>query len=494
MSPTNRHANGSRGISIDKTQIIPCNVSHRRIFPKRRQFLYSYLSVGIAVRSPDSGWLLSVDVAPRWKRGFLHVTAEDHLHPDGCGNTLSKKLDNYLIQEGLNPDRYPYVYLLTSARFLNYKFSPASFWYLYTEDRKLEYVIAEVNNTFDERRMYLFQAQKSGSVFRQTCQKDFHVSPFNSRKGTYELRTTNPSRDERISVHVTLHSSKGHPKLVTRWWQVAPAIEPCQQSILRSMWFLACWGWTVPITFPRIVFQAILLAQVDRLGIWYRPEPRESAIPRQATSSEKMLASILDCYLESIVRRGPEQASVSISHHPLTQQRSIVFDMIAPGLPASVELRVHTPQFYRQMITYPSLSEYLCSTLLNPSEENRTAWCDNANHLITVVTDLEFSWSTDRSSRPNGGYFGPLYYIWAAYGRSSVRRLNGVYPDRGTPRARKCSLPDPKGGCGSDSTQGRCFLDNYVYQSCPWSDQLFYVFSVLHLRWRTKLLGIVGGE
>lgn len=279
------HLAGQRhGISIHKSQILRCYISHHRLFPKHHDFIYSYFMVGIPVRSLSSNWLLSADgrgTSTRWRKGWLHVSAEDHLYRGSSGKTLSQKLNIYLSQEvshstmslllsgsvrspddtsqtkGLNPTAFPHVYLLTSARFFDYKFSPASFWFLYSIDRKLEYVIAEVNNTFNERRMYLFPAPGGSGVFKQTCLKDFHVSPFSSRKGSYSILTTSPADGDNINIAVTLRSSKGHPKLVTRLWSVASAIDPDTSSVFGSIWLLLCWGYTVFLTCMLIQFQGI---------------------------------------------------------------------------------------------------------------------------------------------------------------------------------------------------------------------------------------------
>jgi DUF1365 family protein len=143
---------------------------------------------------------------------------------------------------------FPIIYLLTSPRFFGYMFSPVSFWYLYTEDHELKHVIAEVNNTFGERRMYLFSETGSSERFSSTLSKDFHVSPFNSRKGSYILTTTDPAKIRNISLNVTLLSSKGHSKLVARWWSVEKSINPESHSTYRSLLFLFIWGWTVLVT------------------------------------------------------------------------------------------------------------------------------------------------------------------------------------------------------------------------------------------------------
>lgn len=157
-------------------------------------------------------------------------------------------LTNAVVRQGLDPIKFPHVYLLTIPRFLNYRFSPASFWYLYTADFTLSYLIAEVNNTFKERQVYLFPLPESrDGRFRQRTAKDFHVSPFNSRKGSYQISTSCPNIAAKVSVKVTLFSSKGHPKLVARWWSDVSPIDPSESSVLHLLWCLIRWGYTVLI-------------------------------------------------------------------------------------------------------------------------------------------------------------------------------------------------------------------------------------------------------
>ena len=87
------------GISIHKPQIIRCKISHHRLFPKRHNFTYSYLMVGVPVRSPSSNWLLSFDDSSQCRRGWLHVSTKDHLNRGLEGKTLSENLDAYLCQQ-----------------------------------------------------------------------------------------------------------------------------------------------------------------------------------------------------------------------------------------------------------------------------------------------------------------------------------------------------------------------------------------------------------
>jgi DUF1365 family protein len=147
-----------------------------------------------------------------------------------------------MVAQNLKLVDYPYVYLVTAPRVLGYKFSPASFWFLYTADGGLGTMIAEVNNRFDERRMYVrFQGSGTADVkanlpmtvpktdgFQSFWPKDFHVSPFSSRKGFYHLSARSPlvrmpARDSndipahpRLDIRPVLYSSKGHKKIVAR--------------------------------------------------------------------------------------------------------------------------------------------------------------------------------------------------------------------------------------------------------------------------------------
>ncbi|OTA88158.1 hypothetical protein M434DRAFT_34951 [Hypoxylon sp. CO27-5] len=486
-------------ICILKTQVIKCEISHYRLFPKKHRFNYSYLSIGIPVRSPSSNWFLSVDIIPWWKRGWLHVSAEDHLYRGRDGKTLSENIDAYLKTQGLDPIRFPYIYLLTSARFLNYVFKPASFWYLYEPDFRLSYVIAEVNNTFGERRMYLFPASRSPGVFRQSSTKDFHVSPFNSRKGSYTVSTSNPADGDGIQVTTTLLSSKGHPKLVARWWSIAPALDPSSLSTFQSFLFLLCWGWTVLVTYIRIVSQAIWLAQVAKLKIWYRPEPRESAVPRRPAAGEVFIATILIRYLQYLFDLAPSKYELftscpktSITGQPCACEYGPLELRIVESNLTVIVLRIHTPQFYRQLITYAKLSEFLSYTLLHPHEENHTARSDDAHSLIAVIQDLE---STANRQTISAHRHTVVYRVIKAiysYLRC-VQPLRGSYPNPGSPAMRLGTVPQEHSNTVL-ATGEPCFLDNFVFNKCNLMLQMRYILVTLGLQGRTWVMGIIGGE
>lgn len=222
-----------------------------------------------------------------------------------------------ICYQGESIDPYPNAYLVTAPRFLGYSFNPVSFWYLYSKEMQLKAMILEVNNTFDERRMYLLKGnnetlEASSTVvealqveekisrspvsngtgkFTDAWMKDFHVSPFNSRKGSYALSAYDPfspqSQTRPINNTITLSSSKGHPKLVARVFSTEPVIDPASMSIRSKIRFLASWWWVGFVTSPRIVREAGKLFFRRKLHVWYRPEVLKDSIGRKETESER---------------------------------------------------------------------------------------------------------------------------------------------------------------------------------------------------------------
>ena len=179
-------------------------------------------------------------------------------------------------------------------------------------------MILEVNNTFDERRMYFLkgfsqttfepahqddvpvqthEAQPGGVTsdaqrdtrFADCWSKDFHVSPFNSRKGSYTLSAHDPLSDRKIDNTITLSSSKGHPKLVARIFSTGDSINPSDMGNLDVLKFVAVWWWVGFVTFPRIVREAAKLFFRLKLHVWYRPEVIRGSIGRRGTEGEKFV-------------------------------------------------------------------------------------------------------------------------------------------------------------------------------------------------------------
>jgi DUF1365 family protein len=209
--------------------------------------------------------------------------------------------------------------LITAPRFLGYAFNPVSFWYIYTADDVLTMMILEVNNTFGERRMYLLHAQnldekfEYGSApalitennshikvtydeppdgkFRQSWTKDFHVSPFNSRKGFYTITAADPFKPNQhappcFSNTITLKSSKDHVKLVARVFSDGKPVNAVTASWWEMSRFVLTWWWVGFLTFPRILKEAAKLFWKRRLHVFLRPEVLVTSVGRKEIKLE----------------------------------------------------------------------------------------------------------------------------------------------------------------------------------------------------------------
>ena len=138
--------------------ILPSRTSHTRMFPKKHSFAYSLLQVAIPVGSSGRfGSFISLGEVER--RAWYHVQASDYLERNSPETDLKSKLRHYLHSQGVDDSAWDHAYLITAPRFLGYAFNPVSFWYIYTAQDVLTMMILEVNNTFDERRMYLLHAK-----------------------------------------------------------------------------------------------------------------------------------------------------------------------------------------------------------------------------------------------------------------------------------------------------------------------------------------------
>ncbi|OTA70672.1 hypothetical protein K449DRAFT_321436 [Hypoxylon sp. EC38] len=414
--------------------LFPCRTTHTRFFPKKHSFVYSYLLVGIPVGwTGAAGGMISNDEHSTGVSGWYKIDAADYLERGSGHLGLRGKLNAYLESQGVDASRYPYAYLVTAAKFLGYHFNPVSFWYLYSADKTLAAIILEVNNTFDERRMYFLttddttqsiEAPKDHSLervtqahqsndskpLRGTWPKDFHVSPFNSRKGAYSLVAHDPLSPNMegqgpISNTINLISSKGHAKLVARIFSDGDAIDPMEMTFLQKYRFLVSWWWVGFVTFPRILKEATLLFFRRKLHVWYRPEPLKTTIGRHADKTESQLEPLFRRYLKYLVEQSPQPLSVKyipsgIADAPVETMMS-ASAREKPSLVEEMEFKVLTPVFYSRFIYYAHDFEAIFSEL----NESSTIWVSNAKLLPKLFVKKDPPLPLQTASYLDYGYF-----------------------------------------------------------------------------------------
>ena len=290
-------------------------------------------------------------------------------------------------------------------------------------------MILEVNNTFDERRLYFLKngdanedstlveevnvdsspgcdhashlsmpASKS-SRFITRWSKDFHVSPFNSRKGSYSLSAIDPFNPSmqglgQINNTITLNSSKHHAKLVARAFSTGPPIKPLELTRRTTARFILSWWWVGFITFPRIVKEAGRLFFKRKLHVWYRPEVLKESIGRRETHDERIIEAFFRQFLEFKVKHSNLMTSLKYTASGSQCRKIETFypthledKTLTNRSKAPLELKILTPLFYARFIQYAHASEFLTLEILSNDEKNRTFWTSDPQSLLSLFSD-----------------------------------------------------------------------------------------------------------
>ncbi|KAK5133737.1 hypothetical protein LTR08_007387 [Meristemomyces frigidus] len=469
--------------------LLASKTTHSRFFPRKHSFSYSYLLVGVPVGM--QGRISSVLSVDSQRHGWFSVDAADHLTRGQGDLSLAEKLKRYLHSQGVTDRDYAFAYLVTAPSFLGYSFNPVSFWYLYDSDTKLKYMVLEVNNTFDERRLYLLKAgpgnddsvtsadqQPETSVgsdgkrllFTNTWQKDFHVSPFNSLKGSYSLRATDPlavfeeTGEVRIDNTITLRSSKEHPKIVARVFSTGKPQDPAQISMLETAKFISAWCWVGFATFPRIVWQAFKLFFKQKLHVWFRPEVAASSIGRAYTDDEEVLETFFRAFLTHTVSEASK--ALRVIYEPAHSDETEVV-LYSPGFTyeedhqRTLTIKVLSPAFYSRFVHYASAKEAFDAECSVTDVRSHTAHVERPE-LLSVLLDAVAE--QDAAQKSSKRWTSVDQVRWACLRRLRCRPAATSYPgDSHTPNLQLSSVSGTSMGGASE-------LDRFARHSCEDGD------------------------
>ena len=212
--------------------------------------------------------------------------------------SIKEKLLRHFSEFGIS-EKIQKVYMLTGARYFNYVFNPVSFFYCFSEDGSLCGHVAEVNNTFSERHVYMLPASTSlaGTNFQASYErpKSFHVSPFydmENRTYHFDFSSLSDSLDVRIDV-----KKDGVVDFKSRIWG---KLEPLTTGSLCKT--LVSYPITATLTMPRILWQAKKLYFNYKLPVYTKPIPQSSYTIQTAPPSiiERLCLGITLRYLEKL--------------------------------------------------------------------------------------------------------------------------------------------------------------------------------------------------
>jgi DUF1365 family protein len=162
-------------------QLLRGDVLHARRRPRAHAFRYRVTTLLLPMRA------LAASPSPDLARNRAGLYAfHDADHGEGGTDALAW-VESLFAREGVQGADGE-IWLQTFPRVLGYVFKPVSFWYALRRDGALAAVVAEVNNTFGERHVYLLAGPglRWGATVR--ARKVFHVSPFCRVQGEYVFR------------------------------------------------------------------------------------------------------------------------------------------------------------------------------------------------------------------------------------------------------------------------------------------------------------------
>ncbi len=230
-------------------------VRHTRLRPVRNAFAYPTYFLMLPMRS-----LARAPCAALARNRRAALSFYDRDHGDGGSDALAW-LDALLRTEGI-VDATGEAWLHCYPRVLGYTFKPVSFWYCHAFDGSLRAVVVEVNNTFDERHVYLLDRPAYGVEI--TATKMFHVSPFCDVEGSYRFRFMTTAARDKTVARIDYDDAQG--ALINT--SVSGALQPLTRNAQRkALWRYGAMTLGVVV---RIHWQAVRLF-VRRVPFFKKP-------------------------------------------------------------------------------------------------------------------------------------------------------------------------------------------------------------------------------
>jgi len=230
-------------------------VVHERLRPKHHKLRYRVFSLLVDLDAiAELGARFRLFSHNRFNLFSFH----DRDHGPGDGQHLATHIRALLAQAGLG-DCGARILLLSYPRMLGYVFNPLSVYFCLDEQGRLGAIAYEVSNTFHERKTYLLAAEPGedvGTVY-QKCAKSFHVSPFNTARGTYSFHIQPP--DERVGIGVALRNEEG-PLMRAHF---AGSREPLNDRALARL----------ALRYPLMTLKVIGGIHLEALRLWWKGVP-----------------------------------------------------------------------------------------------------------------------------------------------------------------------------------------------------------------------------
>ncbi len=245
------------------------HVVHQRLKPLRHRLRYSIFMM-----------LLDIDELPGLARRlrlfslekFNILSFSESDHGDGKPGGLRAWLEAQLRSAGLH-EPCGAIRVLCMPRILGHAFNPISLFFCHRPDGSPLAMFYEVNNTFGERHTYLIPVADSAWPIRQSCDKNFYVSPFMPMDMVYRFRVTQPGAHFSFGINA---AAPDGPMIATAF---AGARAPLTDRALLAEF----------LRMPALGAKIVAAIHFEALKLWLRglkllPRPAAPAAPVTITS------------------------------------------------------------------------------------------------------------------------------------------------------------------------------------------------------------------
>lgn len=175
-----------------RSSLYKCRVTHWRSHPVKNSFTYGFFLFALDLTDLD---LFSYKLFGQNNYHPFRFVDSDYL-TQAEGITLTDRVNSILMENNLGTAQR--VLFCGHVRLFGYVFNPVAFFYCYDNQNVLKAVIAEVTNTFKERKTYVVSLK--GGVLEKDTPKDFYVSPFIPVDTRFQFQFEQPTDTLRVSI------------------------------------------------------------------------------------------------------------------------------------------------------------------------------------------------------------------------------------------------------------------------------------------------------
>jgi uncharacterized protein len=230
---------------------------HRRLFPAIHEFAYNLFLFCVDLDELDSlqSPLIGVN-----KCGLYSFHNSDHLEKDN--RPVKEKVVEFLKKQGFT-DPVERILLVTNLRMLGYVFNPVSFYFCLNKNGNASCAVAEVHNTFGERKLFFLpdHVESSDTLTGAYHTKYFYVSPFSNLNNKFEFKLAVPS--DTLNLKVNTLTVDGETELMST--MTGRKIDLTAAALLKAT-----------VLFPLVPLQVIALIHWNAFLLWLKKVPHHA--------------------------------------------------------------------------------------------------------------------------------------------------------------------------------------------------------------------------